>query len=142
MNKARPFLLSITLYSVLVLQFVLFVATTALVLFKSEMEELQLFVYSDISQMQSHWVIYFALILILFSIFSIIQMLRQKKYGVYLFSIFSIIIIVIILMGRPIEFLNIFMLLMVNYVFYMYHSWFSLHAKMHDEENDQESESA
>ena len=142
MNNTKPFLLGITLYSVLILQMVLLSAITVLVFLKSEMEELQSFIHTDISNMQSHSFLYFITFLLIVSIYSVIQMLRRKKHGIYVFSIFSVIISIIILLGKPIEFLNIFMLGIMNYIFYMYHSWFNKNTETIDIEKDHTSETS
>lgn len=123
-RKPKPLLLNISLYSLLVLHIVLLLALV-LVMFKfNELDELYSFFHMNAQQIPISWFIYFPLLLITATLYSIIQMLRRKLHAVYLFYILSFIVFVLLIISSPTEWVNILMLVIVNYVISMYYSWF------------------
>lgn len=124
MQEKRPYLLSITIYSVLVLQFILLIATVLIFLWEKNMESVQAFIYSKEIIGGLKWGLVFGLCFSVIFIYSNIQMLRRKVHGMYLAFSFSLLLVLFLLFSNPIDFFNIFIILLINYIYYMYRSWF------------------
>ncbi len=124
MQKPKPYLLNITLYSLLVVFLIMLVVNTYFISNKSEMDSLYSFFYFDNYKIFAKGAIYISFFLLLLSIYSIIQMHRRKIHGVYIFFLSSLIVIIYLIFSEPIEFVNIFMLITINYILFMHRSWF------------------
>lgn len=140
MQEKRPYLLGITIYSVLVLQFILLMATVLIFLWEKNMESVQAFIYSSEIIGGVKWHLIFGLFFNIIFIYSNIQMLRRKVHGMYLAFSFSLLLILFLLLSNPIDFFNIFIILLINYIYYMYRSWFQ-GSKAEDTENVSKSDS-
>ncbi len=124
MSEQKPYLLNITLYSLLVVLSLLLIANSYLVYNIDKIETLYAFFHIDSYQIRSTGAVYISLSLILIAIYSVIQMLRRKIHGIYLFFFISLIVTVYLIQNEPFELVNIFILIIINYVLFMYRSWF------------------
>jgi len=119
-----PFLLNITLYSLLVFLTILFTANIFFISDFIELDTLYAFFYHDLAQFPFKSLVYFSLLTIIIAIYSVIQILRKKKHGLYLFYFASIIVLLYLLLSKPIDKLNIFIIIALDYILFMFRSWF------------------
>ena len=120
----KPLLLSVVLYSLLVLQVILFLGIVILFFSLDNLDD----IYSSFHLGERFnpygSFLYLLVFIILIILFSIIQMLRQKVYAVHLFQFLSVILLVSLLFTQPIEWLNILLIVFVNIVIVINYSWF------------------
>lgn len=120
----KPLLLSVVLYSLLVLQVILFLGIVILFFSLDNLDD----IYSSFHLGERFnpygSFLYLLVFIILIILFSIIQMLRQKIYAVHLFQFLSVILLVSLLFTQPIEWLNILLIVFVNIVIVINYSWF------------------
>ncbi len=120
----KPLLLSVVLYSLLVLQVVLFLGIISLFFSLDNLDEIYQSFHLGEGFNPYGSFLYFLVFIILIIMFSIIQMLRQKVYAVHLFQFLSLILIISLLFMQTIEWLNILLIVFLNVVIQMNYSWF------------------
>lgn len=122
-----PFLLSIILYSLLVLSTLIFIVFISLALHQDQFKFLleaystRNFELSLLSQL------YTPFIFIVFYMISIVMMILAKNYAYYIFYILNLFLLLVLLINPPIHFLNISLIVLINLIII----WqFSVHKKV------------
>jgi len=88
------------------------------------MTELHAFFFGTSIEALGKTGLFLSLALILTAIYALIQMLRRKIHALYLFFALSVIIIIFILQSHPLDLISIFIISVVNFVFYINRGWF------------------
>lgn len=123
-KKPKPFLLSVCLYSLLVIQLLLFVFLF-LVIFKfDQLAQLRDAFGSKTNIIPITWWVYIPVSISLLNGYSVIQMLRQKIHAVLIFHTLSVLLILYLVLNPPYEWANIIFVVFINYLIGMHYSWF------------------
>ncbi|OYT16066.1 MAG: hypothetical protein B7C24_09735 [Bacteroidetes bacterium 4572_77] len=126
MNKfsKKPLFLSVTLYSLFLLQ-ILYLVVVLLLNFKFDfLEEKYANYHSNPLVNPYGWLLYALIVLVLSKLFSIISMMRRRIFGAYLYHFLSLILIVFLLLPTQKEWANISLIIMLNFIIRMYYPWF------------------
>lgn len=126
-KKKLPFLLSIILYSLLVLSTLFFIVFISLALHQDQFK-LLLDIYSSRSlELSLLSQLYSPFLFIVVYIISIVMMILAKKQAYYLFYILNLFLLLVLLINPPIHFLNIGLIVLINLIII----WqFSVHKKV------------
>jgi len=136
---SRSVLFSSVIYSVLVVLILLLFALGFIFFSIDAMKELHAFFFGVSAKAFEGTALYLALALILIAIYALIQMLRRKRHGLYLFFVLSVLVVFFILQTQPVDLINIIMISVVNFVFYINRGWFKeLENDAHQEEAESE----
>jgi hypothetical protein len=123
-RKAKPFLLSITLYSLMVAQVFALVGWFGVALRMTDFKQLYLNFSLDPSTGDLFSTLYYPVIFILFLSYSTIQMLRRKTHAFYMFLVLSLILVIALASQSPPDITNIFLTAVVNAVLALHLNWF------------------
>lgn len=123
-SKPKPLLLSISLYSMLVVQMILLSGLIYALLNFQHLDNLYSIYHIDSQKLPLAWQLYLPLLMLITFIYAVIQMLRRKKHAVFIFYILSGILFLLLIISQPIEWINIFILIFMNYMIFMNYSWF------------------
>ena len=111
-----PFLLSILLYSLLVLSSLIFVVLMFLALHQDQFKFL-IEAYSTRSfELGLLSQLYAPLLFIVVYIITVVMMILVKKYAYYVFYALNIFLILALLINPPIHFLNIGLIISINFI--------------------------
>jgi len=121
---SRSILFSSIIYSVLLVLILFLFAVIFIFLSLDSMTELHAFFFGTSIEALGKTGLFLSLALILTAIYALIQMLRRKIHALYLFFALSVIIIIFILQSHPLDLISIFIISVVNFVFYINRGWF------------------
>ena len=138
MKYSRSILFSSIIYSVLLVLILLLFALVFLFFSLDSMIELHTFFFGTSIEALGETGLLLSLSLILTAIYALIQILRRKIHGLYLFFALSVIIIIFILQSLPLDLISIFMISVVNFVFYINRGWFK---ELIDDTHQEDAES-
>ena len=124
MKYSRSILFSSIIYSVLLVLILFLFAVIFIFLSLDSMTELHAFFFGTSIEALGKTGLFLSLALILTAIYALIQMLRRKIHALYLFFALSVIIIIFILQSHPLDLISIFIISVVNFVFYINRGWF------------------
>jgi uncharacterized membrane protein YhaH (DUF805 family) len=122
-RKQKPYLLNISIWGTLIIQFLMIIAILLLLFNLGSYNELQSFFVTDHSFVSSNNFLHLSIVFLLIYAYSSIQILRRKIHGAYLFFVLSLIFILLLLYNSPIEWVNILMLMLINYIVLINKSW-------------------
>jgi len=122
-RKQKPYLLNISIWGTLIIQFLMIIAILLLLFNLGSYNELQSFFGTDHSFVLSNNFLHLSIVFLLIYAYSSIQILRRKIHGAYLFLVLSLIFILLLLYNSPIEWVNILMLMLINYIVLINKSW-------------------
>jgi hypothetical protein len=117
-------LFSSVIYSVLAVLILLLFALGFIFFSIDAMKELYAFFFGKSAEAFDGTTLSLALVLILMAIYALIQMLRRKRHGMYLFFALSVLVVFFIFQTSPLDLINMIMIFVVNFVFYINRGWF------------------
>jgi len=131
----KPFLLSLTLYSLLVLQVVFLLGLVVLLFKYQQLDDLYHSYHTNDLVNPFGWFLYVIIFILLAKLYAIVQMLRQKICGAYIFHFFSLILLVYLFIASPIEWVNVVLVVLLNVIMIIYYPWFKDKAISQPEED-------
>lgn len=117
-----PYILSILLFSLLVLSSLIFVIFILLALHQDQFIYLHETYSSYTFELSLLSQLYAPFVFIMVYIFSIIMMLLHKKFAYYLFFLLNFFLLIILSINPPIHFLNMSLIILVNLIIYWQYS--------------------
>ncbi len=120
----KPFLLSITLYSLLVAQIFALAGWFGVALRMNDFKQLYLNFSLDPSTGDLVSTLYYPVIFIIFLSYATIQMLRRKTHAFFLFLGLSALLIGALAFQSPPDMVNIFLTVGVNVILALHYTWF------------------
>ena len=127
-----PFLLSILLYSLLVLSTVIFIVFISLALHQDQFEYLLKAFSSRSFELSLLSQLYTPLLFIVIYIASLVMMILAKTYAYYIFYSLNIFLLLVLLVNPPIHFLNMGLIIFICFFIFWQFSAFKK-AKMKQE---------
>jgi len=123
-GKRIPYLLSICIWGVFIIQLIIIAGAFLLMFNLSSFNELQSFFATDDSFIVTNGFLNLVIIFFLIFIYSSIQILRRKIHAVYIFHLLSFFLIAFLIYNSPTEWVNVLMIILVNYFIFINLSWF------------------
>ncbi|MCK5774779.1 MAG: hypothetical protein KAH25_01310 [Bacteroidales bacterium] len=139
--KRKSVLFSTVIYSVLLVVVMLLAVVIFVISSLNIMTDLHNFFFGNIIDAYTESALYFIMLILLMTIYAIVQIIRHKIHGLYLFFFLSAMVVIFIIQFQPIDLVNIFIVFVVNYVFFINRKWFKAIEASQDDDSQTKEDS-